>query len=413
MILKNAYVLKSWEKNPEKLDIKVENGIIVEIKHNLQQEDDEIIELKNKLIIPGLVNTHTHAAMSIFRGIAEDVSFNDWLFKTIIPLEEKLDYKTVYYSTLISLMEMAQNGIVAFCDMYIFEDAVAQAVADFGIKALLTRGLVSENDKIEKTRLNESLKLYNKWHGYDNRIFIGLGPHAPYTCSIPALKEISKISEELDIPITIHLFENKWEREKYSLKEILDTGIANNHLLAVHCIHLDDNDIQLLKNYNVYISHNPSSNLKLGNGIAPVTKFINNDLPVTLGTDGPASNNSIDILFEARLATLLQKKDNPKNLSVDKAIKMITYDGYKALNLNGGTIGIGKPADFTIINLNNPSFFPVDNMKKHIIHSKTSIFATMVNGKFIYFNGKFPTIDEKEVYKQFSNSYKKVIGTEN
>lgn len=412
MILKNAYVLKSWNSDIEKLDIRIEQDKIIEISKNLNGED--CINLENKLIIPGLVNTHTHVAMSIFRGVAEDLPFNNWLFNIIIPLEEKLTKDIVYFSSLLSMMEMAKNGIVAFCDMYIHEDSTAKAVADFGMKALLTRGLVSdENHKLEKNRLNETLNLYEKWNGYDNRIYIGLGPHAPYTCSIPALKEVAKISNDLNMPITIHLFENSWEKEKYSLNEILDTGIAEKHLIAAHCVHFDESDIEVLKDYNIFISHNPTSNLKLGNGIAPIQKFVENNIPVSLGTDGAASNNSQDILFEARLASLLQKKDNPTNLNVNQVLKMLTFNGYKALNLLGGIIEKGYPADLTIIDLNNPSFYPIENMKNHLIHSKSSVFATMVNGKFIYFNGKFPTIDEKEVYKQFSTFYKKVIDTEN
>lgn len=179
MILRNAYVLRNWKSNIEKVDIKIDKGKIIKIDKNLKDNEDEEFDLDNKLIIPGLVNTHTHAAMSILRGIAEDLPFNKWLFEHIIPLEEKLNEDIVYFASMLSMMEMSKNGIVAFCDMYMFEDSVAQAVKDFGMKALLTRGLVSEENKIEKSRLNEALSLFEKWHGIDNRIFVGLGPHAP------------------------------------------------------------------------------------------------------------------------------------------------------------------------------------------------------------------------------------------
>ncbi|ABR31410.1 amidohydrolase [Thermosipho melanesiensis] len=411
MILKNALVLKDWNSSVEKLDIEIEEKKIKKISKNLTGEN--YIDLSGKLIIPGLINTHTHVAMSIFRGIAEDLSFDDWLFKNILPLEEKLDKDIVYFSSLLSMMEMAKNGIVAFCDMYMYEYSVAKAAYDFGIKALVSRGLVSEGNKIEPSRLSEAIKLFEKWNNVDDRIYVALGPHAPYTCSIEALKEVGKLSKNMNIPVTIHLFENAWERERYSLKDILETNIADFHLLAVHCIHLNEREIEELKNYNVYISHNPTSNLKLGNGIAPLTKFIENNIPVALGTDGPASNNSLDILFEARLASLLQKKNDPKNVTTNQALKMLTENGYKALKLDGGIIKENLPADLTIIELNTPSYFPLENIKHHLIHSKTTVYATMVNGKFIYISGKFPTIDEKEVYKQFSIFYKKVLGIEN
>jgi 5-methylthioadenosine/S-adenosylhomocysteine deaminase len=153
--------------------------------------------------------------------------------------------------------------------------------------------------------------------------------------------------------------------------------------------------------------------LKLGNGIAPVLKMLNYNLPVSFGTDGPASNNSQNVLFEARLSTLLNKKDNPKKMKIDEVLKMLTFNGHKALRLNGGEIKEGLNADLTIFDLKNPAFFPQQNMKSHLIHSTPKVYATMVNGNFIFINGKFPNIDVEEVYKQFTNSYKKVLGIEN
>lgn len=412
MIIKGAYVLKNFSSLPQKLDIKISSGKIVKVNENITDDDDEIYYFNNKLITPGLVNTHSHIAMSIFRGSAEDLSFNDWLFKKIDPLESRLNEEIVYWSSLLSLMEMASNGIVAFCDMYMFENSVAKAVSEFGIKAVLTRGLVDVDGR-GKERLRENIDLIEKWHGYKDRIYIGLGPHAPYTCSFNYLKEIAKISKNNELIVSMHLFENSWEKEKFSLKEILDTGIADNHLLAVHCVHLDDEDLKLLSEHNIFVSHNPSSNLKLGNGIAPVLKMLNYNLPVSFGTDGPASNNSQNVLFEARLSTLLNKKDNPKKMKIDEVLKMLTFNGHKALRLNGGEIKEGLNADLTIFDLKNPAFFPQQNMKSHLIHSTPKVYATMVNGNFIFINGKFPNIDVEEVYKQFTNSYKKVLGIEN
>ncbi|MDN5324681.1 MAG: 5-methylthioadenosine/S-adenosylhomocysteine deaminase [Thermosipho sp. (in: thermotogales)] len=412
MIIKGAYVLKSYKDEPQKLDLKISNGKISKISENLIENDEEIYFFDNKLITPGLVNTHTHVAMSIFRGIAEDLPFNEWLFKTIEPLETKLNDEIVYWATLLSLMEMASNGIVAFCDMYMFENSVAKAVSEFGMKALLTRGLV-DLDGNGKGRLKETFELIEKWNEHDNRIFVGLGPHAPYSCSINYLKEIANISKINDLVVTMHLFENRWEKEKYNLKEILDTGIADNHFLAVHCVHVDSDDLKLLSKFNTFISHNPTSNLKLGNGIAPITDMLKNEINISFGTDGPASNNSLNVLFEARLATLLQKKDNPQHMKIEDVLKMLTVNGYNALKLDGGLIQEGKYADLTIFDLDTPSFFPTKNMKKHLLHSTPKVYATMVNGKFIYIDGKFPTIDSKGVYRQFTNSYKKVIGIEN
>ncbi|QTA38006.1 amidohydrolase [Thermosipho ferrireducens] len=413
MILKNGLVFKSDENTLEKLDLRIENGKIKEIGNNLiASKYEELYDLNDKLILPGFINTHTHAAMVIFRGIVEDKSFDDWLFKNIIPLESKLTSEIIYWATLLSQMEMAANGIVAFCDMYMYEEETAKAVADFGMKALLTRGLVDDNGD-DGGRLAENLKLYEKWHGYNERIYVGLGPHAPYTCSIEYLKKVCDIAKKENMVVTMHLMENSWEKEKFSINQLLKAGLADIHFLAVHCVHLDDNDINLLANTNTYISHNPSSNLKLGNGIAPIQKMFEKGLKITFGTDGAASNNSLNVLFEARLASLLQKKDNPENMKVTDVLNMLTTNGYNALGLTGGKIKVGADADLVVLDLNTPSFYPKENVINHIIHSTPKVYATMVKGKFLYINGKFPTVNAEEVYKKFTTFYRKVIGTEN
>jgi len=181
MLLKNGKALIGLELR--NCDIRIENGMIKEISENLVPLDNEdVIDLTGKIITPGFVNTHTHVAMSLLRGYAEDLPFKEWLFGKILPAEEKLTPEAVYYGSLVSMMEMAAHGVVAFCDMYFHEDMVAKAVADFGLKALLTRGLVDIGGD-DNGRLEENLKLFRKWNGYEDRIYVGLGPHAPYSCS--------------------------------------------------------------------------------------------------------------------------------------------------------------------------------------------------------------------------------------
>ncbi len=409
MILKNALVL--IENELRSVDIKVKNGVISEIGNVLSLErQEDVIDLSGKIIIPGFVNTHAHVGMSLFRGFAEDLPFNEWLFNRILPAEERLTPEAVYYGSLVSMMEMASHGIVAFCDMYFYEDVVAQAVADFGMKALLTRGLVDDNGE-DNGRLEENLKLYEKWHSYDGRIYIGLGPHAPYSCSKGYLLKIVEVAKANDMIVTMHFFENSWEYDRYSPEEIMKLGFDKIHFIPVHCTHLNSENLDVLT--GTYPSINTVSNMKLGNGIPPITEMIKRGFKITIGTDGPASNNSQNILFDLRTSILSQKMSNPENFDVLTAFRSVTVNGYEALRLRGGKIEIGSPADFVVLNQNHVQLQPLDNFLKNLIHSYTdSVYATMVNGKFIYIDGKYPTIDTQEVLEKFTIFSRKVTGTE-
>lgn len=409
MLLKNGKALIGLELR--KCDIRIENGIIKEISETLVPLDNEdIIDLTGKIVTPGFVNTHTHVAMSLLRGYAEDLPFKEWLFGKILPAEEKLTPEAVYYGSLVSMMEMASHGVVAFCDMYFHEDMVAKAVADFGLKALLARGLVDVGGD-ENGRLEENLKLFRKWNGYEDRIYIGLGPHAPYSCSKSYLSKIVDIAKTEDIPVTMHFFENAWEYEMYTPKEIMDIGFNEVHFIPVHCTQLKRDDIPLLE--GSYPSINTVSNMKLGNGIPPVTEMLKNGIKITIGTDGPASNNSQNLLLDLRFSVLAQKSYSPENFKVEEAFNAITKNGYSALRLTGGTIEVGNPADFAIFEASHIQLQPIDNFLKNLIHAYTDrVFATMVNGRFVYINGSYPTVDVEEVLKKFSTFSKMVTGIE-
>ncbi|WP_448377913.1 amidohydrolase [Fervidobacterium sp.] len=409
MLLKNGKALIGLELR--KCDIRIENGIIKEISENLVSLDNEdIIDLTGKIVTPGFVNTHTHVAMSLLRGYAEDLPFKEWLFGKILPAEEKLTPEAVYYGSLVSMMEMASHGVVAFCDMYFHEDMVAKAVADFGLKALLTRGLVDIGGD-DNGRLEENLKLFRKWNGYEDRIYIGLGPHAPYSCSKSYLSKIADIAKTEDIPVTMHFFENAWEYEMYTPKEIMDIGFNEVHFIPVHCTQLKREDIPLLE--DSYPSINTVSNMKLGNGIPPVTEMLKSGIKITIGTDGPASNNSQNLLLDLRISVLAQKSYSPENFKVEEAFNAITKNGYSALRLTGGTIDVGNPADFAIFEASHIQLQPIDNFLKNLIHAYTDrVFATMVNGRFVYINGSYPTVDVEEVLEKFSTFSRMVTGIE-
>lgn len=410
MILKDALVL--IDDKLRKVDIRIIDGIIKDINVSIAPSSgEEVLDLSGKVILPGFVNTHTHVAMSLFRGFAEDLSFNKWLFEKIQPSEEKLTSDAVYYSSLMSMIEMVSYGTVAFCDMYFYEDAVAQAVADFGMKALLTRGLVDNNGD-DNGRLEENLKLYKKWHGYDNRIYIGLGPHAPYSCSKEYLLKIVEIAKTNDMAVTMHFFENAWEYDKYSPEEIIGIGFDKIHFIPVHCTQLRKENLDVV--VGTYPSINTVSNMKLGNGVAPISDMIEKDIRITIGTDGPASNNSQNVLFDLRVSILSQKMLNPEQFNVITAFNSITVNGYEALRVKGGKIAVDYPADLVILDQEHPQLQPLDNFLNNLIHSYTDrVYATMINGKFVYINGHYPTIDYKEVLEKFTIFSRKVIGIEN
>lgn len=411
MLLKNLVILRS--KYPELGDIRIDGKTIVEIGTSLSPRDgEEILDFSGtKCVSVGFVNTHTHSPMSLLRAFAEDLPFNKWLFERILPAEEKLTPEAVYYASIVSMMEMVAHGVVAFCDMYFHMDAVARAVADFGMKAVLTRGLVDENGD-DNGRLQEALELYEKWHGFEDRIFVGLGPHAPYTCSKPYLRKILDIAKANDMLVTMHFFENSWEREKYSPQEIISLGFDKVHFVPVHCVHLSSDELKLLS--HSYPSINVVSNMKLGNGIPPVTEMLKEGLKLTVGTDGPSSNNSLNPLFDTRVMVLTQKMTNPEYVKVNQAYEILTKHGYEALRLQGGELAPGMPADLILIDLSNPQLHPISHVLENIIHTFDGrVFATMVNGKFLYYDGKFPTIDVQEVLKKFTTFSQMVTGTEN
>lgn len=414
ILFENALVLKDAFSQPVIAKVLIENGKISKLGNFADEVVDERYDFSGKLIMPGLINTHTHAAMSLMRGIAEDMYLHDWLFKKIFPIEDKLTPQDVYYGTMMAQMEMARKGIVGYVDMYFHCDAVVQAALDFGMKALITRGLTDTNGvEAGKSRLEQNIDYFQRWHGKDSLILIGFGPHAPYSCSIEYIDQVAKTAYELGATVTIHLYESK--EESYSLKELLETKLSECKVIFAHCVHISKKDIKLLSRENFFVAHNPTSNLKLANGIAPIQEMLNRNIQVCLGTDGAASNNTLDIWYEMRLATLLQKRDDPVNIKIEQALAMATINGAKASGLGEGKIEIGSDADLVVLDIEKPWYLPQECLKSHLVHSANSldVFATMVKGRWIYFNNSFPTIDQDQIKHKFKEVIKRLIDTEN
>ncbi|MCD6450689.1 MAG: amidohydrolase [Thermotogaceae bacterium] len=406
MLIKNILVIENAFSQPKKADILIENGIIKKVG-NIEGVG---IDLSGKVAFPAFYNTHTHAAMSLMRGVSDDDPLDVWLFEKVLPLEDSLNEEMVYYGTMVSMMEMARNGIAGFIDMYFFLDSVAEAVKDFGMRALITRGLVDENGE-DNGRLKENLEFIERWHDFDGRISGGLGPHSPYLCSKGYLQKISAAAKEYNVPVHMHLYESAWERDKYDAKEILEF-FKDVKLIIAHAVQFKENELEALSRENFFVSHNPSSNLKLGNGIAPVAEMLKKGVKVTVGTDGAASNNTLDILHEMRLAALIQKAKNPTNMKVEEVLNMTTKVAAEAFGLNAGEIKDGMLADIVIFDTSDISCLPVENIKSHIVHSRCKVFATMVAGRWIYYNGMFPTINESEILYKFKKLSQKLLKKE-
>ncbi len=406
-LLKGGLVLKSWDSEPEKLDIEIKDGVVKKLG-DLQGNG---VNMCGKLIMPAFYNTHTHSPMTLMRGISDDEPFEKWLFERVLPLESRLDGSMVYWGTMIAMMEMASKGIAGFVDMYFFLDDIVKAVLDFGMKAVITRGLVDDNGE-DDGRLEENLRAFRRWHGEASRIKIGLGPHSPYTCSLDYLKRIADVAKAEGIMVTMHLREVSWEKDRYDLEEILKI-FENVDFLAVHMVHVDEREIELLKKFEVSVSHNPTSNLKLGNGISPVGSMLRKGVRVGLGTDGSASNNSLDIWHEMRIATLLQKLSDPTIMTPSQALKMATEFGARITGFGTGRIEEGEPADLVVVDLDKPHYEPLGRLKSHLVHSGNSgdVYATMVNGEWVYIDGEFPKADKEIVFGEFQKSYRRLMGT--
>ncbi len=372
---------------------------------------DCTIDGRGKVAMPGLVNAHTHAAMSLFRGFADDLPLMEWLENKIWPLEAKLRSKDVYWGTMLSILEMIKTGTTTFADMYFFMDSVAEAVAASGIRACLSRGLIGTHFNGNRA-LKEAKKFVQTWHRRENgRITTMLGPHAPYTCPPKYLRKVIKAASDLETSIHIHLAETKKEYNdilnqygKTPVQMVDSLNLFEVPVLAAHCVHLDEKDISILSEKGVGVVHSPESNMKLASGIAPVAKMMEAGIEVALGTDGASSNNNLDLIQEARSAALLQKvaREDPTVLTAREALNMATRNGARALGLKDeiGTLCPGLKADLILINLTAPHLYPHYDVFSQLVYAAdgADVDTVIVNGRILMEGREVKTIDEERVY---------------
>lgn len=390
-------------------------GAAADLKRQYQPR--QRLDRPDALIMPGLINTHTHAPMSLLRGIADDLNLQDWLTKYIFPAEAKnVDRDFVTWGTRLACLEMMLSGTTTYVDMYYFEDKIAEATKAAGLRGVLGETIIGFPDPDSKTPA-DALKYTEDFiqrYKSDPLIVPAVAPHALYTNSDQTLKACRALANRYDVPLVIHLSETRHENDEAQAKrhlsptQILDSlGVFNGRTIAAHGIWLNDVDMAILKRRNTGIAHCPSSNMKLASGIAPVMKLLGLSIPVGLGTDGPAgSNNDFDMLEEMNLAADLQKVAtmNPQALPALKAIEMATIDGARVTGLEKqiGSLEPGKRADLITIRLDRPHAVPMYNVYSQIVYAlkASDVQDVVVNGQPIVRDGRSLSLNEAEIVRK-------------
>lgn len=406
-------------------DILIEGTKISQISENILLDGvDKVIDATSKVVMPGLINCHNHAAMVLLRGYCDDLRLMEWLSEKIWPAEDRLNGDDVYWGTMLASAEMLKSGTTTFADMYFFMDEVATAVKDSGIRASLCQGLLFIDDNVQR-RLNATQRLFENWRGKANgRITTMVGPHAPYTCPPESLKLVMELAKDLDSAIHIHLAETTEEVNqmfnqygKSPTKYLADLGLFEEfHVLLAHAVNLSRDDLYLLKGLKGGVSHNPVSNQKLGCGITPVKELRDLGVTVALGTDGAGSATTLDLFEEIKSAAWLQKNKfyDPTAITAYDVLRMATIKGAKALGLDKeiGSIEVGKKADIIIIDTEKPHLYPQNDVCALLAYSANGadVETTIVNGQIVMENRKLLTMDEKEVMKRAQKSASRITG---
>lgn len=421
ILIKNGLVLlgeSGWKT--EKQDILIDGNRIAKIGTGLKDPADRVIDAKDRLIMPGLINAHTHAYMTIHRNFADDLMFFDWLDK-VQQVEDGMTEEDVYWTTLLAAIEMLKTGTTCFVDMNIKSaqelsgprSAAAGAVRESGIRAVISRGLAGVSDSEESLmKFGQAVREMDLFRD-ESRLQFMHGPHAPYSCMADYLKKLTASCKERGIGQTIHLSESRAEMEAMEkehgttpIQYVDSQGVFDVPVIAAHCVYATPEDIALLAQKGVHVAVNPKSNMKLGNGFAPVPEFLEAGINVCLGTDGCGSNNALNLFQEMNAAALVYKGANRKCPCVDAAdvLKMATVNGAKAIGREGelGEIREGALADLILLDLNQPQFMPANNLVSALVYSATGseVDTVIVDGRILMEGRKLTTINEGKVYEK-------------
>lgn len=371
---------------------------------------DEIIEADGQVAMPGFINCHTHASMTLLRGYADDLPLMTWLSEKIWPFEGKMTGEDIYWGAMLACLEMIKSGTTCFGDMYDGMHHVARAVEETGMRAMLSRGMIGITPTADKALLDAE-ELARNWNGKaDGRITVMLGPHAPYTCPPEYLEKVMNLAAKYKLGINIHVAETLTEvadiKKQYGLtpvKHLDHLGLFKFPVLAAHCVHLDDEEMGILAQKAMGIAYNPQSNMKLASGIAPVARLLELGATVGIGTDGTASNNNLDMLEELRAGSYLQKVStmNPEVIPAYRALQMATIDGALCMGLGDrvGLIKEGMRGDVILLDTQEPHMCPQHNLVANIAYAANSsdIRTVVIDGKVVMLDRVVLTIDEDKV----------------
>lgn len=366
---------------------------------------DREINLEGNLLMPSFKDAHTHSPMTCLRSYADDLPLKEWLYDKVFPLEEQLTFEQIYWFSKLAFMEYLTSGISACFDMYVMPEAVARASVDMGFRTVLCGTVNNFKDSVDALE-----DFYLRYNSYHDLISYRLGFHAEYTTSLEIMMGIANLSQEYKTPVYMHSSETKKEVTeciqrygKTPTQLFNDIGLFEYGGGSFHCVYMSDTGFKIFKDKDLWVVTNPASNLKLASGIAPITELQDYGINIALGTDGPASNNALDMFREMFLTTALQKfkTKDASACSAESVLKMATVGSAKAMNLNHADIlEVGKKADLIVIDLNQPNMNPIYNIKNNLVYSgsKQNVKLTMVNGNILYQDGKFLTVDANEVY---------------
>ena len=383
------------------------------------------VDAKGKLLLPGFINGHTHVPMTLFRGLHDDVTLNDWLYKYIFPAEAKnVNEEFVRWGTRLAAAEQIRGGVTTFADMYYFEDAVAEETKSAGMRGVLGETFIdfpAPDNRSEAEMLRYTEKFLKKWQG-DPLIHAAVAPHSIYTCSQKTLQDAAALARKYHAPILIHTAEMKkeWDDSEkqngMSPVQYLDKiGVLGPDVVSAHCIYVDETDQKILAQRQVGCVHNPSSNMMLASGVAPVAAMRTAGVAVGLGTDGPAgSNNDLDLMEEMDLAAKLAKitKMDPLALNAKAVVEMATIEGARALHTDKeiGSLEAGKKADFIMISLDEPNAVPMDDLDAQLAYALkgSDVETVIIGGRVVMRDRKLLTVNEEEVMAK-AREYKKTV----
>lgn len=424
ILIKNGKVLlfENEEVTIREKDIRINDGKIEEIGENLNKKENEyLIDAKDKIVMPGLINTHTHIAMCIFRGTFEGCNLYTWLNEKIWPIEARLKPEQIYNASMYSIIEMISTGTTCANDQYFMAEETRKAAEELNMRVAISRVLLDTDGKDFDEKIQEFRDLYETRNKENDLITYTIDPHGFYTCTPSALEKIRELALEYKLPIHVHFMESIDEVESikklHGMKgsQVLKKYFGDMHTILAHGVKLDDEDIEILKTLDCGIAHNPVSNLRLGCKIANTTKYLKNGINVALGTDGQGSGNNLDMFEAMRTACLIQGgiHENEERITSRDAIKMATINGAKLLGLDDkiGSIEEGKDADIILVDiskkLDNITKLPNNDLISNLVYNTSGrdVDTTIIKGKILMENRKIKNVDLNKIISNVENIF--------